>query len=200
MTPSALEKDIQDIQEKLARLSCEIEKFEAQSKTTISADHTMMLSQLRESVDAVHHTNHFLETGHSRVIKHIHMIPGAWVEDIPTEDAVKLHSEDIHAKFSSLRDTTKSALVRVEEIKEQCDDFDVSLDRITNEVKAVTTRAKSALGTAQSSLAAKETQLANTKKTLTEKQGQIQNMESQMKSKRDDRDIMRVVSVPRLVD
>jgi len=194
MASSGLEKDIRDIQEKLTSLTRQIEKFEAESQATISADHSMMLSQLRESVESVYHTKHFLETGHSRVIKHIDMIPGAWVEDRPTKDAVKLHSEDIHAKFTSLRDTTKSALVRVEEIKEKCDDFDVSLDRIKNEVNAVMARAKGALDTAKSSLISKKTQLANTMSSLTEKQGQMQRMEAEMRSKKDDRDIMRVVS------
>ena len=77
--------------------------------------------------------------------------------------------------------------------KKNATTWDVSLDRIRNNLRAVAERADTSLTRAQSTLASKEAEIRETKQSVSEKKAEIQEMEKKFESKKEDRNILRVV-------
>lgn len=198
MADESFEKEIESVQEKLASLTIQIEAFEIVSQAVIKSDHNSILMELHQSVDSVERTILFLETSKKKsagLIEAPSRVPGAWHDDEAADGSVSGHVSDMHRNFSSLRRSARSALERVEGIKEECDDSDVLLDAIRTELESLTTRVKRSLKTAKSMLIIKEKEIQELKKTLKNEEEQISAMESKVEDKKDDRNVMRVVSV-----
>jgi chromosome segregation ATPase len=192
MAEDELEKDINEIHARLVALKERISAFERQSEATIRADRSQMLDNLRDSVESVSRTQLFLDTGRSMMVNHID-IPGSWVDDRPRGDAVVLHSADMRQQFSELRATSEAALEHVEVIKEQCDEFDVGLDRLTSDLSAVTVRAKDAIARAQRTLEEKQTEVQQTRSAIALRQSEVERLTGEIAKQLKVREDMRIV-------
>ena len=198
MADEIFEKEIESVQERLASLTRQIEAFEISSQEVIKSDQNSILVELRQSVDSVERAVLFLETSEKKnaaLIEAPLRVPGAWHDEEAVDGSASGHLSDMHQNFSNLRRLARSALERVEGIKEDCDDLDVLLDAIRNEVKSLTSRVNGSLKKAKSMLIIKEKEIQELKETLKNEEEKIRVMKRKVEGKKDDRNVMRVVRV-----
>lgn len=198
MADDNFEKEIESVQERLVSLTKQIEAFEAASQVVIKSDHNTILTELRESVNSVERTVLFLEASRMKAAGLIEAplrVPGAWHDkDDAAIGSIGDHVSNMHRDFSNLRVSARSALERVEGIKEEYDDLDVELDTLRTELESLTIRVENSITLANSMLVTKEKETKELQQTLEREEGQIRVMESKMKAKKEDRNVMRVVS------
>ncbi|KAK3358444.1 hypothetical protein B0T24DRAFT_540427 [Lasiosphaeria ovina] len=189
----SLQSEVEQIQKDLNELKARLDAFETKSKATIQEDHSAMLAKLQSSVDAVESTVLYLETGTSRLAGLLEFHQSA--ADASKKALAKRHLLDMDAQFTLLHGAASAGLERVEAIKKTGDDMHGELGAIRTKLESLSTRAASALDRAGRSLGGKQTQLDQASQSLAATQQELSALEAQMKSKKNNRDAMRVARV-----
>ncbi|KAI1332386.1 hypothetical protein F5Y16DRAFT_357672 [Xylariaceae sp. FL0255] len=193
METDELDSTIEEVEEKLETLTRQIEEFEEESKIRTTAEHNLMFSQLRESIQTINSTMRFLDQDNiAKDDKCVDMPTRLCLEDRNVERTiVNEHTNTIYNSFSQLRKTVALGLKEVEGIKCQFSDFEVLLDNLRNDLDAAATRARALSDTTTSLLSSKESALEDVGRTLGEKQCGIKKLETELGGLQDLRHRMR---------
>ncbi|RWA04559.1 hypothetical protein EKO27_g10546 [Xylaria grammica] len=176
--------EIKAVEERLVTLTQGIEQFEEASRVTMASTQNTVLSQLRDSVNAVNKTMLFLDQGEDI---YIDTVVGPLSEAQSTKDVVKKHSTSMHESFSQLRETATSAVKQAEDVKSMLSEFDVQLDILRKDLDAIATRAESLYAIARLALGSMEKEIQNTERILEQKKGEIASLERELGNGNDDR-------------
>ncbi|KAI1298072.1 hypothetical protein F5Y03DRAFT_274687 [Xylaria venustula] len=188
MAVDDLDAEIKAVEKRLVSLTQRIEKFEEASRVKMASKKNTILSQLRDSVNAVNKTMLFLDQGEEM---YIDMVVGPLLEAQSTKDVVKKHSTSMHESFLQLRKTATSAVKQAEDVKSQLGEFDVQLDLLRKDLDAIATRIESLYVTAGLTLGLKEKEIQKTKRILEQKKGEIDSLEEELDNGNNERHRLR---------
>ncbi|KAI0100827.1 hypothetical protein GGR51DRAFT_563710 [Nemania sp. FL0031] len=188
MAVDDLDTEIRAVEKRLVTLTQRIEKFEEASRVKLASKQNTILSQLRDSVNAVNKTMLFLDQGEDM---YIDMVVGPLSEAQSTKDVVKKHSTSMHESFSQLRKTATSAVKQAEDVKSQFSEFDVQLDLLRKDLDAIATRVEGLYATARLTLGSKEREIQSTRRILEQKKGEIDSLEQELDDGNDERHRLR---------
>ncbi|KAI0414026.1 hypothetical protein F5X98DRAFT_390252 [Xylaria grammica] len=184
MAVDDFDAEIKAVDERLVTLTQRIEQFEEASRVTMASTQNTVLSQLRDSVNAVNKTMLFLDQGEDM---YVDMVVGPLSEAQSTKDVVKKHSTSMHESFSQLRETATSAVKEAEDVKSMLSEFDVQLDILRKDLDAIATRVESLYAIARLALGSMEEEIQNTERILEQKKGEIDSLEKELGNGNDDR-------------
>ncbi|GAW20802.1 hypothetical protein ANO14919_103130 [Xylariales sp. No.14919] len=191
MAVDDFDAEIKAVDERLVTLTQRIEQFEEASRVKMASTQNTVLSQLRDSVNAVNKTMLFLDQGEDM---YIDTVVGPLSEAQSTKDVVKKHSTSMHESFSQLRETATSAVKQAEDVKSTLSEFDVQLDILRKDLDAIATRVESLYAIARLALGSMEEEIQNTERILEQKKGEIDSLEKELGNGNDDRRRLRKVA------
>jgi len=172
--------EVEQIQQELTELKARLDVFEAKSRATIEADHTIVLSELRGSVDAVQGTVQYLETSRSPLAGYLESEAAAFDEKTAQRAFVQRHLDQMGGRFTQLHVAALGGLERIETIKKSCDDMHEELGLLRMRLATLTARARASLDQAHTTLTDKLTQVREAKESLTSTENELRTLEANM--------------------